>query len=50
MDQSEMPAISPFASPLYVMPKPVGSACNMACKYCYYLEKSITTPATPAIL
>ena len=39
MDQSEMPAISPFASPLYVMPKPVGSACNMACKYCYYLEK-----------
>lgn len=30
---------SPFSSPLYVMPKPVGATCNMACKYCYYLEK-----------
>lgn len=35
----ERGVLSPFASPLYVMPKPVGSACNMACKYCYYLEK-----------
>lgn len=32
-------ALSPFSSPLYVMPKPVGASCNMACKYCYYLEK-----------
>ena len=31
--------LSPFASPLYVMAKPVGSICNLACKYCYYLEK-----------
>jgi len=30
----------PFASPLYVMLKPVGSRCNMACEYCYYLGKS----------
>lgn len=22
-----------------IMPKPVGAACNMACSYCYYLEK-----------
>ena len=31
--------ISPFARPLYVMLKPVGAACNLACDYCYYLEK-----------
>lgn len=37
--QDNSPALSPFASPLYVMPKPVGSTCNMACSYCYYLEK-----------
>lgn len=30
---------NPFSHPIYVMPKPVGSACNMACRYCYYLEK-----------
>lgn len=32
--------ISPFAKPLYVMTKPVGAVCNLACKYCYYLEKT----------
>lgn len=31
--------INPFSTPVYVMPKPVGSTCNMACTYCYYLEK-----------
>lgn len=31
---------APFAKPLYVMAKPVGSLCNMACEYCYYLEKA----------
>lgn len=29
----------PFGSPLYVMLKPVGSRCNLACRYCYYLDK-----------
>ncbi|MCH4181550.1 MAG: anaerobic sulfatase-maturation protein [Prevotella sp.] len=29
----------PFGKPLYVMLKPAGSLCNLACKYCYYLEK-----------
>ena len=28
-----------FARPMYVMLKPVGSLCNLRCKYCYYLEK-----------
>ena len=31
--------ISPFARPVYVMVKPVGSICNLACDYCYYQEK-----------
>lgn len=35
-----MSTINPFASPLYLMAKPAGSRCNLACKYCYYLEKS----------
>ena len=30
----------PFGSPLYVMLKPVGSRCNLACRYCYYLDKA----------
>ena len=24
----------------YVMVKPVGAVCNLACEYCYYLEKA----------
>lgn len=31
---------NPFAKPLYVMLKPAGAHCNLACKYCYYLEKN----------
>src|SRR5574344_3656 len=31
---------APFAKPLYVMTKPIGSVCNLACNYCYYLEKT----------
>lgn len=30
---------SPFSRPLYVMLKPVGAHCNLACEYCYYLDK-----------
>jgi sulfatase maturation enzyme AslB (radical SAM superfamily) len=33
--------IMPFSKPLYVMTKPVGAVCNLACDYCYYLEKLI---------
>ena len=31
---------SPFAHPLYVMAKPAGAQCNLACRYCYYLDKA----------
>ncbi len=34
------PLFSPFSKPIYVMVKPAGPACNLACEYCYYLEKS----------
>ena len=35
-----MSTYAPFARPLYVMLKPAGARCNLACDYCYYLEKS----------
>jgi uncharacterized protein len=34
-----MSIVAPFARPLYVMAKPIGSLCNQQCTYCYYLEK-----------
>lgn len=43
-----MSTYAPFARPLYVMTKPVGSLCNLACKYCYYLEKSNIYAGEPA--
>lgn len=35
---------NPFAKPLHVMLKPAGAHCNLACKYCYYLEKNKLYP------
>lgn len=35
---------NPFAKPLYVMLKPAGAHCNLACKYCHYLEKNKLYP------
>lgn len=35
-----MNTFAPFARPMYIMAKPVGSLCNLACHYCYYLEKA----------
>ncbi|MBR1682904.1 MAG: anaerobic sulfatase-maturation protein [Bacteroidaceae bacterium] len=39
--------LSPFSSPLYVMAKPAGSLCNLACSYCYYLEKKDLLAQSP---
>ena len=36
---------NPFAKPLYIMLKPAGAHCNLACKYCYYLEKNNLYPS-----
>ena len=35
-----MTTFAPFAHPLYVMLKPAGALCNLACDYCYHLEKA----------
>lgn len=31
---------NPLRYPLYVLAKPGGAACNLACTYCYYLDKA----------
>lgn len=39
--------MNPFSHPLYVMLKPTGANCNLACHYCYYLEKKELYNHTP---
>jgi len=41
---------TPFARPLYVMLKPAGPQCNLACDYCYYLEKEMLYPDRAMVL
>lgn len=45
-----MSQLAPFSRPLYVMPKPAGSACNLVCDYCYYLEKRHLTGGRPQMM
>ncbi len=40
-----MNTATPFGKPLYVMLKPAGASCNLACRYCYYLEKRELYPS-----
>ncbi len=40
MTTSKQGCATPFSRPVYVMLKPAGAKCNLACKYCYYLEKA----------
>ena len=45
MNSQENVISLPFGRPMYVMAKPVGSACNLRCQYCYYLEKEKISPS-----
>ena len=39
MESAKNAISTAFGHPFYVMAKPVGSRCNLACSYCYYLPK-----------
>ena len=45
-----MNTFAPFARPMYIMAKPVGSLCNLACHYCYYLEKAKLYQDNPRLI
>lgn len=34
-------------TPVYMMAKAAGSACDLACRYCYYLDKQQLYPGRP---
>ena len=36
--------------PFSLLVKPVGAACNLACDYCFYLDKSALYPNGPAVM
>lgn len=42
--------LAPLSHPVYVMAKPVGSVCNLACRYCYYLGRGTTQVMTDQLL
>lgn len=45
-----MSEMTPFGRPLYVMLKPAGPRCNLACDYCYYLEKKHLAAHAPSVM
>lgn len=40
------PASRPLPATFHVLAKPIGPRCNLACTYCFYLEKAKLYPAT----
>lgn len=39
IQDKDLDVANPFGAVMYLMAKPIGAACNLRCKYCYYLEK-----------
>ena len=39
-----------MTTPFSLLVKPVGAACNLACDYCFYLDKSSLYPDGPAVM
>lgn len=37
-------SVTPLDRPFNVMAKPIGPTCNLACEYCYYLDKTELYP------
>jgi uncharacterized protein len=46
------PPVDPVVAPFHIMTKPAGPSCNLACRYCFYLEKERLYPREtgPAVL
>jgi uncharacterized protein len=48
-DRLQAPRTQPFfMRPFHVMAKPAGASCNLACRYCFYLEKDALYPGPGA--
>jgi len=43
--QASAPLLPPGRRPFFVMVKPVSAACNLACRYCYYIHRPEATRA-----
>jgi uncharacterized protein len=43
------PEAEKHLQPFHLLAKPIGPICNLACKYCFYLEKETLYPSRPKI-